>query len=498
MSLSIFTPRGARNLTAASLVITIAACGNAEGDRAPLTFPEVDAVVEVPAMRQRITGFGASSAWTLPDASDELADALFSPELGIGLSLLRLRIAPSGESSELGTARQALERGATVWAAPWSPPGEWKDSGTATNGGSLLPEHYQDWADRLAAFVSDAAEQGVPLAMLSAQNEPNWKASWETCVWSPFDLTRFVGEHLGPAVDALGLGTRVLAPETQDWSTLSTFATPMLEDPAAREYVAAVAVHGYGGQAYPFGEPAAAGKEFWVTELDDKLPGDPQEEAYDPGMGSGLKVARKLQTDLTVASVNAWHYWWLAPRADVPLTDNASLTDGTALTRRAYVMGNFSKFVRPGFVRVEATGSPRTDVLVTAFRDEPGTRLVIVASNAAGADAPQRFVLNGAELDSVTPWITSDDLALEEQPAEAVVESSFTFTLPARSVTTFVAELTAVAEPAPEDPVPVPERPVSTETGCSCEVAARPSPAIGALLAFTGLSLLVGRRRRRA
>jgi glucuronoarabinoxylan endo-1,4-beta-xylanase len=498
VTLSNFTLWGARNHIFAWIVITNVACGNDAGDPAPRAFPELDAVVEVPKARQHISGFGASSAWTLPEVTDELADQLFSAELGIGLSLLRLRIAPNGTSGEIVTAQKAFARGATVWAAPWSPPGDWKDNGSATNGGSLLPEHYQDWADRLATFVASAAENDVPLALLSAQNEPNWQASWETCLWTPSALTRFVGDHLGPTVDALGLGTRVLAPETQDWQTLSSFATPMLQDPAAREYVGAIAVHGYGGSAFAYAEPAAAGKELWVTELDDSLPGDPEEEIFDPGIGSGLKVARKLHTDLTVASVSAWHYWWLAPRADLPLTTNDALTDGTSLTRRAYVMGNFSKFVRPGFLRVEATGSPRTDVLVTAFRDEPGTRLVLVATNVANSDVSQRFALDGAELDSVTPWITSDALALEEQAPEAVVDGNFTFTLPGRSVTTFVADLASVTEPEPEDPTRLPPRPVSNESGCSCDVAGRPRVANGLLLAFLGFSLVTAARWRRA
>jgi MYXO-CTERM domain-containing protein len=286
----------------------------------------------------------------------------------------------------------------------------------------------------------------------------------------------------------------------------------MLNDPAARAFVGAIAVHGYGGQAFPYAEPAAAGKEFWVTELDDGLPGEPPEGPYDPGMGSGLKVARKLHTDLTVASVNAWHYWWIAGRGDRPPT-NAALTDGTTLTRRAHVMGNFSKFVRPGFVRVEATGSPQNDVLVTAFRDEPGTRLVIVATNVAPSETTQRFVVRGATLDSVTPWVTSEELALAEHATEPVrpgsteglggadgdtAEPSFTYDLPARSVTTFVGELTSAGAPEPEPEVPttVPRAPLSSDSGCSCDVAGRPEPRGIASFALLGLLLLAGARRR--
>src|SRR5262245_53617210 len=103
------------------------------------------------ARLQHISGFGASSAWTLPAASDALADQFFSVDSGIGLSLLRVRITPNGTTDELVTAQKAIARGASVWAAPWSPPGEWKSGTNAANalwGGKLLPEHYGDWAAR--------------------------------------------------------------------------------------------------------------------------------------------------------------------------------------------------------------------------------------------------------------------------------------------------------------------------------------------------------------
>src|SRR5262249_52109989 len=143
----------------------------------------IDATTEF----QHISGFGASSAWTLPSLG-ELADPFYSKDTGLGLSLLRIRIAPDGTSGEIAAALEAQARGAAVWAAPWSPPGEWKTSGTDRNGGSLLPEHYQDWADRLATFVQNAEAAGVHLIALSAQNEPDWVATWETCEWTPKDL----------------------------------------------------------------------------------------------------------------------------------------------------------------------------------------------------------------------------------------------------------------------------------------------------------------------
>ena len=127
--------------------------------------------------------------------SAEKAELLFTAEHGIGLSLLRMQIKPNGSTDETATARLAVARGATVWAAPWSPPGSWKTNGTTSNGGALLPEYYEAWADRLVTWVKDRAADGVPLYALSPQNEPNWTADWDTCRYTPEELRLFIRDY---------------------------------------------------------------------------------------------------------------------------------------------------------------------------------------------------------------------------------------------------------------------------------------------------------------
>lgn len=79
-----------------------------------------DVVVDPSKVYQRISGFGASTAWgSTMSAAD--ADLLFSTTKGAGLSLHRIRIAPDGTTTETAIAQMAQARGATVWATPWSP-----------------------------------------------------------------------------------------------------------------------------------------------------------------------------------------------------------------------------------------------------------------------------------------------------------------------------------------------------------------------------------------
>jgi glucuronoarabinoxylan endo-1,4-beta-xylanase len=420
------------------LLFTCSAAGCGDSARARLPAPEEEpksAEIDLGVTLQRISGFGASTAWTAPNLSDELSDELFSAELGIGLSLVRLRIEPSGDTAEVETARKAVERGARVWASPWTPPGMWKTNNSDTNGGSLLSEYYDDWADRLAGFAETMEQRGLPLAMLSAQNEPNWTAQWETCRWTPSEFLTFIRDHLGPALATRGLTTPVLAPETIDWGSVQDYADQLLGDPAAREMVGAIATHGYGGSPFPYPDLATHDKEFWVTELDDGSDG------VDRTMISGLRVAGLIHDHLTIAGVSAWHYWWIAPRGDLPITTNAALIDDQGLTRRAHVLGNWSKFVRPGFFRVEATAQPQRGVRVTAFRDPSSEKLVIVASNHLFDDKEQTFTFSGGGVSELARFVTTDDAPLAESEPIGVSDGVFTAVLPALSVTTLVGEV---------------------------------------------------------
>lgn len=395
--------------------------------------PSLTATVRVTAAQryQRISGFGASSAWNSTAPDDSQADQLFSADSGAGLSLLRIRIAPDGTTWEMSTAQKARQRGARIWAAPWSPPGAWKTNGSDTNGGKLKPEFYQAWADRLAAFALSMSSAGAPLEYLSAQNEPGWVATWETCEWTPTELLTFIRDYLGPAIAARGLTTPILAPESNDWIKFASYADPLLTDPVATSYLGVIAMHHYGGSPYAYTTAADKGKELWETEMSVGTVGT--------GINSGLDLVRSLHAHLTVASTNAWHYWWLR---DTDASKADALIQGGVVTKRLWVMGNYSRFVRPGSYRIGATaesGSGSANLLVTAFRNEAANRLIVVVANTGDAVRTQ-FTLADLSVSSVTPWLTSQnsDLAVQSSLAGG---SSFSYDLPAQSVTTFVAPI---------------------------------------------------------
>ena len=373
--------------------------------------------IDAAATQQIIHGFGGATAFlpTTPLTNGDL-DALFGNGPGqIGLTLLRIRVASDADwrAIELSNAKGALARGANVIATPWSPPAAMK-SNNSIIGGQLNLSAYADYATYLNTFANYLAFNSAPLYAISIQNEPDINVTYESCAWTPAQLLAFCGDNAG-AITA----TKVIMPESCQFS--HALSDPTLNDDTAAANVDIIGGHIYGGGLAPYPLAAEKGKEVWMTEHLD----------LSTDWAGALATAKEIHDCLAAANFNAY-LWWYLKRYYGPLGE-----DGV-VTKRGNVMAQFSRFIRPGFVRVGATANPATDVYVSAYKRE---KLVIVAINQGETDTTQAFSISNATLETVTSWVTSSTASLEAQPAIQVAGGSFTATLPAASVTTFVGDL---------------------------------------------------------
>jgi O-glycosyl hydrolase len=383
-------------------------------------------------VRQQIDGFGASAYWLnstgLPNLSDSQAAMFFSADTGIGLSLLRSIVTPDGTTTALGTMQKAQNAGARVWSVPLSPPAAWKDNGNVKNGGSLLAIRYPDYASQLAGYVAAMKVAGIHLAAISIQNEPDVSASYESSQWSAQQIHDFI-PYLYSALASRGVSsTKILIPEDSNWRL--DLASIALADPTSAGQVGIVAAHDNGNEPSAL---ATAGKPLWQTETAGF-------EAFDGGIENAVKWAANIHRYLTIVEANAWQYKWLIPKD----ADNSGITDQNGNpAKRMYAIGNFSKFVRPGYYRIGATSA--NGILISAYKDPNSSKYVIVAINTNNTDTLSTFSLPGISRAFITPWVTSETLSLAPQTAITIYSSMFSYTLPATSVVTFVPDTTTPA-----------------------------------------------------
>ena len=365
--------------------------------------------------------------------SEADADLLWSTTTGAGLSLHRIRIAPDGTTTETQIAKLAVARGVKIWAAPWEPVDEYRTQYGADSIGTPYYElnfaYAQAWADRLVAFVADMQNAGVPIFALSPQNEPDGTCC---CHYTPDQLVSFIGSYLGPAL--AGTGVKLVAPETINWCAFPDYQSAILNDASAARYTSIIATHEYGCSVKPDSAAQQAGKELWQTEIYDIANND-----EDPGMGSALRVTKMIHDDLTIANMNAWHFWWVYPCSEPSCGNGALWSVGTNTpSKRLWIMGNYSRFVRPGYYRVSTSGAVPSNVWLTAYKNPADGTVVVVAANNNTSAMDLSVFISGVAPCSMTPWVTSSADSLASKSPVSVSGSRFTFALGAQSVTTLV------------------------------------------------------------
>ena len=396
-----------------------------------------DVTVNLSGLQQKITGFGVSTAWAGSYRNSTDADYLWSTTKGAGLTLLRIRYGDG-----LAIAKSAAAAGVTVWMTPWGTGTNGATGGSYTttqsnpngcNGSFPVLTNPTGLASALVTWVQNAKTQGVPIYAVSAENEPDSCGINSTTVYSAAQLAAWI-DVLGPAMAAIGVKT--MAPETMNACGFTGYFNAIKADTAAWNAVNIFASHEYGCGTLP-SEPtiAAAGKEYWETEVDT---GTGKGDSSGDGIASALPMATTLHNDLTKANLNAWHIWWLYNASG----NGGCLYDTTnnVWTKRLWVLGNYARFVRPGFMRVSTSGTVPSGVLLTAYQNPADGTVAVVAINSNTSATPLSLYISGVVPCSITPWVTSATDSLASKSPITVSSARFSATLDAQSVTTFVGK----------------------------------------------------------
>ena len=428
---------------------------------------------------QTIRGFGGSTAW-LGKMPQAVATALFSPTSGLGLNILRVRIDPTGSASsnppfvttdqngsdsgawtdELANAREAFANNpkAIVFASPWTPPANWKLNGTTTTvdgtaynealnstcgegpgycGGYLDPNHYADYANYLEDFVNYFnANAGFNLYAISMQNEPEENVAYESCVWTPQQMDTWVASNAS-TITSDPYSTKLIMPESDVFNPVD--AATALSDPNAQAQISIIGGHIYqtlsGGSITPYPALPAGDtpKELWMTEFGPLTTYQPPSSPLT--YTDVFPFAESLHNSMVTGQYNAFVWWGIfgAPTnaGSWGLVDN----NGNP-TVFGYAVGQYSRFIQPGYVRVSATANPVSGVYVSAYTGDGHFVIVAINSNATAQNLS--FALTGGAVTSLSPYQTTSAAGLAAQAPVSVSGGQFNSTLPAQSIVTFV------------------------------------------------------------
>lgn len=416
---------------------------------------------------QTIDGFGVSEAFhqsnniaLLGEAKqNEIYDLLFSTTNGAGFSIFRSIL---GDGGTWGNAtdgpNRTMQPSETTWDwtasnddqipmiktiqstygiknilyTVWSPPAWMKTTGSVARG-SLKTDKYQAYATYLAEHIKNYKSKfGIDITHIGISNEPDLETAYSSCTWTAAQFKTFMSNYLVPTFDREGITAKVIVGEKMTCS--ESLAIDSLNDAVAVKRTDIVGCHNYGSTYVPFPTTKAKGKGIWQTEISDM-------NGNDITITDGLKWSREIHDFMTVTQGNAWNYWWGAcyktyNGEGLIQMDMNSKTYKVA--KRLYTIGQYARFIRPGWQRISATANPVSGVYVTAYKDPSTGNFAIVAMNNSSAGQSVTYTLNGFSPSSVTPFTTSATQNLAEGAKIALSGSSFTGTIAANSITTFV------------------------------------------------------------
>lgn len=373
---------------------------------------------------QRMDGFGATfleagmiciRALDKPQ-QDDLLSGLFDPVKGAGFSAMKTPIgatdfqsaggwytydetpgdigmksfsiardlAPNGLISFIKAARAF---GKFVLQAPMDYPPDWMLVDVAKNQ-DVESKYFDALALYYLRYVQEYEKHGVHIDYVSLFNEPG--------IYTKIPYTKIrdlLKNHVGPAFAKAGVKTKLQLSEASNRAEAAKYYPTVLEDPEARKYVASAPYHGY--DMKEFSKLAALIKRypdipFWMTEIC---------WAYEAGAPRSIKLPRydwedgdhwgnQIFGDIE-AGASAWLYWNMildekgGPWLISPIHGNGdnNVQQPVVVVNREtkkvdymavyFYLAHFSKFVRPGAVRLAMSGT-QDKVRALAFRAPEG------------------------------------------------------------------------------------------------------------------------------
>jgi glucuronoarabinoxylan endo-1,4-beta-xylanase len=434
--------------------------------------PPATVTLDLDRRAQTIQAWGGSSAWYADDYMDytdearaAFVDCLWGLDAdGLGLNVHRARVVPTqppGDGDLIDWSDPRLEQKARflyyvqerhdplLMLSCWTPPA-WMKTNHQRVGGRLEPGRYDEFARYLVAYLVGLEERfGVEVDILSPQNEPDGVKQWDSCVWTAEELATFIGQHLGPMLEKAKPEVKLLVAEHTKWQT--DLHDAILRDPRAEPYVDLVGAHLYHGthrDPQAFRKAVEKNRPVWQTEFYYGNYRFPQGHAIDEH-DRMLRLAEVMHNSLTHAHVNGYFFWWLLTSKDkaeeglLVAVVNFDQRDpdlpitGWNISKQAHGFGHFSRFVRPGMVRLELDQDPPADgLLISAYIDDVESKITLVAINLHETSQELRLALPFKTEQPITVVVTDSKRSRVKQDSRQSEPDEPKVQLTPRSITT--------------------------------------------------------------
>ena len=261
---------------------------------------------------------------------------------------------------------------------------------------NIAKKNYGAFANYCLDVTEHFINDGIPVKYLSPVNEPIWvwNGGQEGCFYRPRSVKNvfkvFVNEL--DKRDSLK-NLKLSGAESGDlrWFNKS-YTRQLLKDKNVRKRLDGVDVHSYCLPlplpiTIPFLNDRLGFVKRFRKWMDKKYPDvniimsewTHMQGGRDYGMDSALVTATTMYEDFTLLNAVSWQHWIAV--SEVDYCDGLiyiNLDNKTfEITKRYYVTGNFSKYIKGGSKRIEVSSDDK-NVLMVAFKNDDETVIILI------------------------------------------------------------------------------------------------------------------------
>lgn len=312
------------------------------------------------------------------------------------------------------------------FASPWTPPGWMKTATNKSNsyknnelllkGGKLSDDHIQDAAKYYVRYIEEYAKLNIPIYAMTLQNEPMLEIDYPSCILSASQEAK-----LAAAIkDELSKST-VLTDAQKDvkvWAfdhnpgDLNTYMNEAYD--SNKDAIDGAAVHDYGGEL--------SNMTTLHNNYDDKSIHLTERSVWGTtGMDRIIQYYRNYAESyncwVTMLDSNIATHQWVGTPDPTAFVQDANDPDSYWSTPEVYLMSQFSKYIRPGYIRVQSNYGSSNTITNVVFKNPETNELVMVAVNNTDQDQAFKVVNNGVQFNATLPakncatyiWKASDN-----------------------------------------------------------------------------------------
>ena len=348
---------------------------------------------------------------------------------------------------------------------------------------------FDDFAEFLATVTQHFTDEGYNVTYIDPVNEPqyDWKSGQEGSPWGNSDITK-LAKQLDNSITSRGLDTKILIPEAGSFACLYAGTSPRGNKQIEAFWKRGTSTYIGGLSSLA---PIAAGHGYWTVGSDELLR-EVREKARDEAAKYGVEViqtewsmlddppstsagfpasykeaskmsialymGKLIQCDLTIGNMTAWSYWtafsqekWgqknrfhlirVNTTGDTGEESEGDLKTGGTLTadKNLWVLGNFSRFIRPGYKRINMEGADdMSSLLGSAWLSPDESEIVTVLVNISHASRKVDLSMVSGDAKEVKTYVTDRTCNLQ---LDTSLQDLHNMELPARSVVTVVISL---------------------------------------------------------